>query len=59
MKNFEEYLQAMHAEHYHGVDDDMSNDFDVWLEKFDVNDMLEMVKDYEWNYSHTAGKDLT
>lgn len=58
MKNFEEYLQDLHAEQYHGTDDDMPNDFENWTDNLDVADVLQMVKDYEWNYSHTAGKDL-
>ncbi len=55
MKNFEEYLNTLHAEQYEGLDDEMPEDFNNWLEQFDVNDILQMVKDYEWNYSHTAG----
>jgi hypothetical protein len=58
MNNFEEYLEGMHADDYTGTDDDMPEDFNHWLEDFDVNDILQMVKDYEWNYSHVAGKDL-
>lgn len=58
MKNFEEYLNTLHAEQYTGVDDDMPEDFNSWLEQFDVNDILQMVKDYEWNYAREkAGKD--
>lgn len=56
MKNFEEYLKTMHAEQYTGTDDNMPDDFNNRLEQFDVNDILQMVKDYEWNYSHVAGK---
>ena len=58
MKNFEEYLNTLHAEGYHGTDDDMPEDFNNWLGGLEVYEILEMVKDYEWNYSHTAGKDL-
>ena len=44
---FEEYLSMKHAEQYTGVDDDMPDNFDNWLEQFDVMDILQMVKDYE------------
>ena len=58
MKNFEEYLKTLHAEQYEGVDDDMPDDYEHWLMKFDTNDILKMIKDYEWNYARPiAGKD--
>ncbi len=44
---FEDFLMELHAKDYHGVDDDMPNDFDNWLEQFDVMDILELVKKYE------------
>lgn len=47
MKNFEEYLQQLHAESYIGTDDDMPEAFEAWLEQFDVAEILEMVAKYE------------
>ena len=44
---FEEYLKELHAEQYHGVDDDMPDDFNNWLEQFDTTALMEFVKDYE------------
>jgi predicted Zn-dependent peptidase len=44
---FEDYLQQVHASQYTGTDDDMPDDFERWLEQFDANDILEMVKEYE------------
>lgn len=59
MKNFEDYLQTMHGEQYEGLDDDMPEDYNNWLEQWDVMDILQFVKDYEWNYARQkAGKDL-
>lgn len=47
MKNFEDYLKAIHAKEYTGTDDDMPDAFESWLDQFDVADILEMVKEYE------------
>lgn len=44
---FEDYLQGIHASQYRGTDDDMPDDFEKWLNQFDANDILEMVKKYE------------
>ncbi len=44
---FIDYLRELHAKDYIGTDDNMSDDFDVWLSGSDVNDILEMVEDYE------------
>ena len=41
MKNFEEYLQTMHAEQYHGVDDDMPEDFEQWLGELDTQEVMD------------------
>lgn len=46
-QTFEDYLQQLHSSQYTGADDDMPDDFERWLEKFDVNDILELVKEYE------------
>ena len=47
-KTFTEYLNSLHAnERPYLLDDDMPDDFNNWLEQFDVNDILEMVGQYE------------
>ena len=46
-KNFEDYLQHLHAEDYHGTDDDMPDAYESWLMDFDVAEILEQVKIYE------------
>ena len=43
---FREYLQGLHAEQYTGVDDDMPDDFDNWLEKFDQNEIIDLAEKY-------------
>ena len=40
-KHFEDYLKEVHAETYIGTDDDMGDDFDLWLSERTVDDMLE------------------
>lgn len=34
-KTFEEHLMEVHAEQYHGTDDDMPDDYERWLEDLD------------------------
>jgi len=40
MKTFEEYLQEIHAQDYHGTDDDMPDSFDEWLTDLQVDDVI-------------------
>lgn len=40
-QTFEDYLKDIHAEDYHGTDDDMPDDFERWLENLDNNDLME------------------
>jgi hypothetical protein len=40
MKNFEDFLKDKHAEQYHGLDDNMSDDFDRWLEDLDGSEYM-------------------
>ncbi len=47
MYNFENYLQDLHAQDYHGTDDDMPDAYERWLSEFDANDILELVAKYE------------
>lgn len=38
---FEEYLKLVHAEDYHGTDDDMPDAFDDWLGELDGEEYLQ------------------
>lgn len=43
MKNlFEEYLQDKHSLQYMGTDDEMSDDFDKWLQEMDCDELLKL-----------------
>ena len=46
MKTFEDYLQDIHADQYHGLDDQMPEDFIEWLGEEDVNDIIEHAQKY-------------
>lgn len=35
---FEEYLQQKHAEQYQGLDDEMPDNFNEWLQELDPDD---------------------
>lgn len=41
MKTFEEYLQNVHAQEYHGTDDNMPDAFDNWVASLDVDEVIE------------------
>jgi len=49
MKTFNNYLRKLHAKEYNGTDDNMSDAFESWLDKFDVAEILDLVEDYEAN----------
>lgn len=39
--DFEYYLKEIHAEDYHGTDDDMSDAFDAWLgDEVQIDDLI-------------------
>ena len=40
-KDFEDYLQWKHAEQYHGLDDDMPDDYNSWLDNLDQEELIE------------------
>ncbi len=40
-KIFIDYLQEIHAEDYHGTNDDMSDDFDRWLVELDNEEIIQ------------------
>lgn len=46
MKDFEDYLQTKHAEQYHGLDDEMPDDYNEWLENLDTDSWIMYGEDY-------------
>lgn len=45
MQTFEDYLQDIHASQADGVlDDDMTNDYERWLEEKDHGDLMELAE---------------
>lgn len=38
---FEQYLEEVHAEDYHGLDDDMTDDYDRWIGDMDNEELIE------------------
>jgi hypothetical protein len=38
---FEDYLKQVHAENYHGLDDDMPDAFDEWLTELSADDFIQ------------------
>lgn len=39
---FESYLQDKHAAQYAGLDDDMGDDFEYWIQELDVDDWIRL-----------------
>ena len=37
---FEQFLRNIHADNYHGTDDDMSDSFDKWLTDLQADDFI-------------------
>jgi len=44
-KNFEEFLQDKFANEYHGIDDDLPDNFNAWLE-MDIEQMIKFADEY-------------
>ena len=42
---FENFLQEKHAEHYHGLDDDMPDAYEAWLEGLQIDDIIKYAND--------------
>lgn len=40
-QTFENYLKEIHAEDYHGTDDDMTDAFESWLVELQVDDLIQ------------------
>lgn len=47
---FEHFLQEKHAENYHGLDDDMPDAFEAWLERLTEDEWSELTKEFNVNY---------
>lgn len=45
-QTFEDYLQDVHAKHYSGTDDDMSEECETWLSEIDVQDIMDYAEIY-------------
>lgn len=45
-ETFEEYLKEIHAKNYTGIDDDMSDNFESWLEGIDIELLLDLASNY-------------
>ena len=43
---FENYLEDVHADDYHGTDDDMPDAYESWLERLEIEDLLEYAEDF-------------
>jgi hypothetical protein len=46
MKTFEEYLKDAYASFYTGTDDDITDNFEAFLERLDVDKLLEYATVY-------------
>lgn len=40
-KNFNEYLQEVFIKDYHGIKDDAPDAYDAWLERIDVDTLID------------------
>ena len=38
---FEEYLRETHADQYIGLDDDMPDDYNDWIDQLDVQEVID------------------
>jgi hypothetical protein len=45
-KSFEDFLSWKHAEQYTGLDDDMPEDYEEWLQDLDINDVIKWADEY-------------
>lgn len=41
MTNFEDYLSNVHADQYTGLDDEMPEDYEEWLQDLDAEEWIE------------------
>ena len=43
---FETFMIDEHAKQYHGLDDEMPDDYEEWLVDLDVNDLIKYANQY-------------
>jgi len=43
---FESYMQMIHAQDYHGTDDDMPDNFENWITNIDDGEMMEYAESF-------------
>jgi len=41
-QNFEDYLIEMHAQQYRGFDDEMSDDYQMWISNLSVDEWISL-----------------
>ncbi len=60
MKNqtFEQFLNDKHANQYQGLDDEMPDDRNDWLENLDVQEVLDFVEEWEKGTDNTRKRHL-
>jgi hypothetical protein len=46
MKTFENFLIDKHADQYQGLDDEMPDDYNSWLEGLGIDDILSYAEEY-------------
>ena len=45
-QTFQDFLAEKHAKEYHGLDDDMSDDFNNWLTDLQIDEVIEYADEY-------------
>lgn len=45
-KNFEDYLQTKHAQQYTGLDDEMPDDYNDWLDQLSIEEVIDYADEY-------------
>ena len=43
---FEDYLKTLHADQYTGTDDNMSDDFEIWISDLDTDELIQYADDF-------------
>lgn len=57
-KDFEDYIQTKHAEQYHGLDDEMPDDYNTWLEDLSIEDWLVYGNNFAHKYALENMEDM-
>lgn len=45
-RDFDDFLASKHAEQYHGLDDEMPDDFSDWCSNLDIGDLIKYADEY-------------